>query len=99
MNQLEAGMELDRLVAEAIGWTYEIGVDWKPSTDWNAAIDAAAIVAVTIATLYDDATGTWFAYLDTRRTTQDGGRFKGSGDTGPEAISKAILSLKGDNRA
>lgn len=44
----------------------------------------------TVASLYDDATCTWFVYLDPQRRTAEDCRWKGSGDTLDDAIQSAL---------
>lgn len=100
--------ELDRSVAEACGFSFDVNAhgmifrngedesDWfEPSTDLNDAFLAAGRIASTISLLYDDAISAWHAALDGRRSTADDCRFRATEDTPALAICAAILAMKG----
>lgn len=46
----------------------------------------------TVAALHDDATSTWFVYLDPKRCTAQDCRWKGSGGSLDEAINAAVAA-------
>ena len=100
-TELEAGPELDALVAKAIGDTgyrtipydyqgvVRIRVDVKYSTDWNAAMEAAEkaeLFSTNKASIYKHQNCLWVVETAS-------GMFR-AGTTGPLAICRAILALK-----
>lgn len=114
---MEAGPDIDSLVAEAIGldvWVTDMfseagnqcyrkgpkhpvpGKKWSPSTNWNDAMYAAEKVGLFgepyVAYLIMESSGNWKVDL-----SDDAGLIEREfySHTGPFAICKAILSLKG----
>lgn len=81
---------------DAAGVLHEIGVDWKPSTDWNASVEAVAAVHAFIAWRVHRRADGKFEFEALCRGDDGWSRFFES-ETGPLAICLAILAMTGTN--